>query len=94
MKTLVKSKSILTEECHLNPYLERHGIEVTETDFGEFIIQVAGERPSHIVGPALHKTAEEMAVCLNERFQTQRPALPAGTVREPPASAAVLAGSL
>jgi L-lactate dehydrogenase complex protein LldF len=67
---VVKSKSMVTEEIHLNQHLEESGIEVTETDFGEFIIQVAGERPSHLVGPALHKTAEEMAVCLNERFQT------------------------
>ncbi|MBS0264557.1 MAG: iron-sulfur cluster-binding protein [Planctomycetes bacterium] len=65
---VVKSKSMVTEEIHLNQALEEAGVEVTETDFGEFIIQVAGERPSHIVGPALHKTAEEMAVCLNERF--------------------------
>jgi L-lactate dehydrogenase complex protein LldF len=65
---VVKSKSMVTEEIHLNRHLEESGIEVIETDFGEFIIQVAGERPSHLVGPALHKTAEEMAVCLNERF--------------------------
>ncbi|MBI3866573.1 MAG: iron-sulfur cluster-binding protein [Planctomycetia bacterium] len=67
-KRVVKSKSMVTEEIHLNQHLEESGVEVTETDFGEFIIQVAGERPSHLVGPALHKTAEEMAVCLNERF--------------------------
>src|SRR5205814_8146819 len=65
---VVKSKSMVTEEIHLNRHLEESGVEVTETDFGEFIIQVAGERPSHLVGPALHKTAEEMAVCLSERF--------------------------
>ena len=65
---VVKSKSMVTEEIHLNKHLEEAGFEVTETDFGEFIIQVAGERPSHLVGPALHKTAEEMAVCLNEEF--------------------------
>jgi L-lactate dehydrogenase complex protein LldF len=64
----VKSKSMVTEEIHLNRQLEAAGIEVTETDFGEFIIQVAGERPSHLVGPALHKTAEEMAGVLNRRF--------------------------
>lgn len=65
---IVKSKSMVTEEIHLNHHLEACGMEVTETDFGEFIIQVAGERPSHLVGPALHKTAEEMAVLLSERF--------------------------
>lgn len=68
VKTIVKSKSMVTEEIHLNRHLEETGVEVTETDFGEFIIQVAGERPSHLVGPALHKTAEEMAVLLNNRF--------------------------
>jgi L-lactate dehydrogenase complex protein LldF len=68
---VVKSKSMVTEEIHLNRHLEESGVEVTETDFGEFIIQVAGERPSHLVGPALHKTAEEMAVCLSERFDVQ-----------------------
>lgn len=68
VKTIVKSKSMVTEEIHLNKHLEEIGVEVTETDFGEFIIQVAGERPSHLVGPALHKTAEEMCVLLSERF--------------------------
>ena len=62
---IVKSKSMVTEEIHLNRHLESLGMEVTETDFGEFIIQLAGERPSHLVGPALHKTAEEMAELLN-----------------------------
>ncbi len=70
-RRIVKSKSMVTEEIHLNRHLEEDGLEVTETDFGEFIIQVAGERPSHLVGPALHKTAEEMAVCLSERFGVQ-----------------------
>ena len=49
-KKIVKSKSMLTEECHLNPYLERHGIEVTDTDLGEWIVQLRGEPPSHIAG--------------------------------------------
>jgi L-lactate dehydrogenase complex protein LldF len=68
VKRIVKSKSMVTEEIHLNKHLEESGVEVTETDFGEFIIQVAGERPSHLVGPALHKTAEEMCTLLSERF--------------------------
>lgn len=68
VKRIVKSKSMVTEEIHLNRRLEEAGVEVTETDFGEFIIQVAGERPSHLVGPALHKTAEEMCALLSERF--------------------------
>ena len=51
---LVKSKSMLTEECHLNPYLENLGIEVIDTDLGERIVQLRNEPPSHIVLPAIH----------------------------------------
>src|SRR5215472_594533 len=61
----VKSKSMTTEEVHLNPALEAAGIEVTETDFGEFIIQLAGERPSHLVAPAVHHTRESVARILS-----------------------------
>jgi L-lactate dehydrogenase complex protein LldF len=68
VERVVKSKSMVTEEMHLNKHLEEAGVEVTETDFGEFIIQVAGERPSHLVGPALHKTAEDMCELLSKRF--------------------------
>jgi L-lactate dehydrogenase complex protein LldF len=57
----VKSKSMTAEEIHLNPVLEEAGIEVTETDLGEFIIQLAGERPSHLVAPAIHHTRESVA---------------------------------
>ncbi|BDG59705.1 LutB/LldF family L-lactate oxidation iron-sulfur protein [Caldinitratiruptor microaerophilus] len=57
----VKSKSMATEEVHLNRALQADGIEVVETDLGEYIIQLAGETPSHIVGPAIHKTREEIA---------------------------------
>ncbi len=51
---MVKSKSMLTEECEMNPYLEKNGIEVVETDLGERIIQLLGQKPSHIVMPAIH----------------------------------------
>jgi L-lactate dehydrogenase complex protein LldF len=61
----VKSKSMTSEEVHLNPALEAAGIEVTETDFGEFIIQLAGERPSHLVAPAVHHTRESIAAILS-----------------------------
>ena len=57
-KKVVKSKSMLTEECHLNPFLEADGIEVIDTDLGEYIVQLAKEPPSHIVLPAIHKTKE------------------------------------
>jgi L-lactate dehydrogenase complex protein LldF len=61
----VKSKSMTTEEVHLNAALEKAGIDVTETDFGEFIIQLAGERPSHLVAPAVHHTRESIARILS-----------------------------
>jgi L-lactate dehydrogenase complex protein LldF len=64
-KHVVKSKSMTSEEVHLNPALEGAGIEVTETDFGEFILQVAGERPSHLVAPAVHHTRESVARVLS-----------------------------
>jgi L-lactate dehydrogenase complex protein LldF len=64
---IVKSKSMTAEEVHLNPALEAAGMEVTETDFGEFIIQLAGERPSHLVAPAVHHTRESIARILSAR---------------------------
>jgi L-lactate dehydrogenase complex protein LldF len=64
-KRVVKSKSMTSEEVHLNPALEAAGIEVTETDFGEFVIQLAGERPSHLVAPAVHHTRESIARLLS-----------------------------
>ena len=57
---IAKGKSMVTEETALNDFLERAGLQVMETDLGEYIIQQAGETPSHIVGPALHKTAAEV----------------------------------
>jgi L-lactate dehydrogenase complex protein LldF len=65
-KRAVKSKSMTSEEIHLNPALEAAGIEVTETDFGEYIIQLAGERPSHLVAPAIHHTRESIARILSQ----------------------------
>jgi L-lactate dehydrogenase complex protein LldF len=63
---VVKSKSMTSEEIHLNPALQAAGIEVTETDFGEYIIQLAGERPSHLVAPAVHHTRESICRILSE----------------------------
>ena len=60
-KTLVKSKSMVTEEIHLNKYLEKNGIESVETDLGEYIQQLDGEAPYHIVTPAMHKSKEDVA---------------------------------
>ena len=58
---VVKGKSITSEEIHLNAYLMNLGLEVVETDLGERIIQLAGEKPSHLIVPAIHKTKEEVA---------------------------------
>ena len=70
VKRLVKSKSMLTEECHLNPYLEEHGIEVVDTDLGERIVQLANEPPSHIVLPCIHKKKEEIGELFHEHLGT------------------------
>jgi L-lactate dehydrogenase complex protein LldF len=69
----VKSKSMTSEEIHLNPALEAAGVEVTETDFGEYIIQVAGERPSHLVAPAVHHTRESVARVLSQHLRESLP---------------------
>ncbi|HET6440014.1 MAG TPA: LUD domain-containing protein, partial [Anaeromyxobacter sp.] len=61
VRSVVKSKSMATEEIHLNRALEEAGISVRETDLGEWIIQLAGQRPSHMVMPAIHLTKEEVA---------------------------------
>lgn len=60
-RTVVKSKSMTTEETHLNEALERDGLQVIETDLGEYIIQLAHETPSHIIAPAIHKTRGQIA---------------------------------
>ena len=70
-KKVVKSKSMLTEECHLNPYLTAHGIEVVDTDLGERIVQLAKEAPSHIVLPAIHKKKEEVDELFQEHLGTK-----------------------
>jgi L-lactate dehydrogenase complex protein LldF len=59
--TIVKSKSMVTEEIHLNRFLEQNGIESVETDLGEYIQQLDGEPPYHIVTPAMHKSKEDVA---------------------------------
>jgi len=69
---LVKSKSMLTEECHLNPYLEARGIEVTDTDLGERIVQLRHEPPSHIVLPAIHLRKEEIGQLFHEQLGTDK----------------------
>ncbi|MBZ4653659.1 MAG: hypothetical protein JG781_998 [Peptococcaceae bacterium] len=60
-KSIVKSKSMVSEEIHLNEYLEKQGIQMIETDLGEWIVQHAGEKPSHMVMPAIHMPKERVA---------------------------------
>ncbi|MDR1758114.1 MAG: lactate utilization protein [Bacteroidales bacterium] len=70
-KNIVKSKSMLTEECGLNRFLHTRGIEVTDTDLGERIIQFRGEAPSHIVLPAIHLKKEEIGETFHEKLGTE-----------------------
>ena len=72
VKRIVKSKSMLTEECHLNPYLEEKGIEVVDTDLGERIVQLAGDTPSHIVLPAIHLKKEEVGEVFHNKIGTDK----------------------
>lgn len=69
---VVKSKSMLTEECHLNPYLMQRGIQVVDTDLGEWIVQLRDEAPSHIVLPAIHIKKEEVGELFHEKIGTQQ----------------------
>lgn len=69
-RSVVKSKSMVTEEIHLNPFLEKNNIESVETDLGEYIQQLDGEAPYHIVTPAMHKSKEDVAKLFAEKLGT------------------------
>ena len=69
---IVKSKSMLTEECGLNHYLEDHGVEIVDTDLGERIIQFRHEPPSHIVLPAIHLKKEDIGELFHEKLGTEK----------------------
>ena len=69
-KAVVKSKSMVTEEIHLNKFLEENGIESLETDLGEYIQQLDNEPPYHIVTPAMHKSKEDIARLFHEKLNT------------------------
>ena len=75
-KTVVKSKSMVTEEIHLNDFLESHQMESLETDLGEYIVQLLGQPPYHIVTPAMHLSKEDIAKLFHERFDTPIDATP------------------
>ena len=68
VRVATKSKSMVSEELNLNEVLEQNGVDVYETDLGEYIIQLAGETPSHLVAPALHKTKEQVAQLLHQKL--------------------------
>ena len=72
VKKLVKSKSMLTEECHLNPYLIDRGIDVVESDLGERILQLMNEPPSHIVMPAIHLKRQEVGKLFEDKLHTEK----------------------
>ncbi|OAQ38720.1 [Fe-S]-binding protein [Pedobacter psychrophilus] len=69
-KSVIKSKSMVTEEIHLNEFLESNGIESLESDLGEYIVQLLGQKPYHIVTPAMHLSKEDIAKLFNEKFGT------------------------
>jgi L-lactate dehydrogenase complex protein LldF len=69
-RSIVKSKSMVTEEIHLNHFLEKNNIESVETDLGEYIQQLDGEPPYHIVTPAMHKSKEDVAKLFYEKLHT------------------------
>ncbi|MBO9571631.1 MAG: lactate utilization protein [Chitinophagaceae bacterium] len=69
-KAIVKSKSMLTEECHLNDYLKEKGVDVVDTDLGERIVQLAEESPSHIVLPCIHWKKEEIGELFHKHLGT------------------------
>ncbi len=70
VKSVVKTKSMVSEELELNKVLEENNIKSLETDLGEFIVQIAGEKPYHILTPAMHKSKEDITELFNEKFGT------------------------
>ena len=75
-REVVKAKTMVGEEVELNHALEAAGIRAIETDLGEFIIQLAGERPAHIVAPAIHKTREDVSDLFVEHIKAERTVVP------------------
>ena len=75
-KHVIKAKSMTTEEIHLNEFLEKNDIESLESDLGEYIVQLLGQKPYHIVTPAMHLSKEDIAKLFNEKFGTPIDATP------------------
>ena len=76
-QTVVKSKSMISEELELNEAIQNEGIESLETDLGEYIVQLAGEKPYHILTPAMHKSKEDIAELFHQKFDTPEESTPA-----------------
>ncbi|MBN2166669.1 MAG: lactate utilization protein [Marinilabiliaceae bacterium] len=76
VSSVVKSKSMTTEEIDLNEYFETIGVEPYETDLGEFIVQLEGEKPYHIVTPAMHKSKEDIDALFHRKFNTKEGSTP------------------
>ncbi len=72
VKKIIKSKSMLGEESSLNHYLQEAGLDVRETDLGEYILQISGETPSHIIAPAIHKSKEDVGELFERVHQMPR----------------------
>ncbi|MEF8773246.1 MAG: LUD domain-containing protein [Halobacteriales archaeon] len=70
---VIKSKSMTSEEIEVNEALQERGVDVVETDLGEWVLQVADEAPSHIVAPAIHRSRESIAELFNEHFDPEEP---------------------
>jgi L-lactate dehydrogenase complex protein LldF len=75
-KKVVKSKSMITEEIELNHFLEKENIESLETDLGEYIVQLAAEKPYHIITPVMHKSKEIIATLFHEKFGLPKESTP------------------
>jgi L-lactate dehydrogenase complex protein LldF len=78
---IVKQKTMLSEELEINELLQKHKREVIETDLGEFIVQLAGEKPYHILTPAMHKSKEDVAELFHEKFGTSLHSTPEDIAR-------------
>lgn len=75
-KSVIKSKSMVTEEIHLNEFLEKNNVESLESDLGEYIVQLLGQKPYHIVTPAMHLSKENIADLFHKHFGTPKDATP------------------
>ena len=71
IQKIVKSKSMLTEECHLNEFLQSKGVEIVDTDLGERIVQFRKEAPSHIVLPAIHLKKQDVSATFHQHLGTE-----------------------